>query len=137
MNQLAETYDKGLRDGTLLLQYCDKCERTIMYPKHRCPHCFGTDLSWVRAEGAGTLYSFTVQRLGAPSAFVDQLPYALGVVRLAEGVQLLGRLLPDEDGEWTNYRCNVAVELCSPPSRTPVSGRPVAWFRATEPKSDG
>jgi uncharacterized protein len=112
----------------LLLQYCAKCERAIMYPKHRCPYCFGSELTWQPAAGTGTLYSFTVQRLGAPTAFVDQLPFALGVVRLTEGVQLLARLLPDEDGQWTSYHCDVAVEFVRKPPGIPATERPIAWF---------
>jgi uncharacterized OB-fold protein len=133
VNQLAQGYDEGLRDGKLLLQYCGKCERSIMYPKHRCPHCFGSDLSWRAAEGMGTLYSFTVQHLGAPTSFVDQLPYALGVVRLSEGVQVLGRLIPDADGTWGSYQCDVPVEFSPTPEGIPELDRPVAWFRVAGP----
>lgn len=129
MNQLAERYDQGLREGQLLLQYCEKCERAIAYPKFRCPDCFADDLSWRPAAGRGALYSVTVQHLGAPTAFVDQLPYALGVVRLDEGVQLLVRLLPDAAGNWTGYRCDASVEFCPHPEGIPELDRPVAWFR--------
>jgi uncharacterized OB-fold protein len=131
MNQLAEAYDEGLRAGELRLQYCEKCERAIMYPKHRCPYCFGSELTWQPASGTGTLYSLTVQHLGAPTAFTDQLPYALGVVRLAEGVQLLGRLLPDADGGWSGYRFDMAVEFVPNPAGVPQTERPIAWFRPT------
>jgi uncharacterized OB-fold protein len=129
MNQLAEAYDEGLRAGELRLQYCEKCERAIMYPKHRCPHCFGSELTWRPAAGTGTLYSLTVQHLGAPTAFTDQLPYALGVVRLEEGVQLLGRLLPDADGGWSGYGFDMAVEFVPHPAGVPETKRPIAWFR--------
>lgn len=127
MNELAAAYDEGLRDGKLLLQFCEGCQRHIMYPKFRCPHCFGSDLGWRPAAGTGTLYSFTIQYLGAPTAFTEQLPYALGVVRLSEGVQLLGRLAPD-DGGWDGYRCDDPVVFCPPEIINDVD-RPCAWFR--------
>ena len=129
MNELVEAYDEGLRAGELRLQYCEKCERSIMYPKWRCPQCFGSELTWRPADGRGTVYSLTVQYLGAPTAFTDQLPYALAVVRLDEGVQLLGRLLPDADGAWGSYGFDVPVEFVPRPAGVPETERPIAWFR--------
>jgi len=127
MNQLATDYDQGLWDGKLLVQVCNACQQPTMYPKFRCPSCFSADLGWKPSAGTGTLYSFTVQYLGAPSTFADQLPYALAVVRLAEGVQLLGRLVPDEDGTWDSYDCDGPVEFI--PTAPAEGQRPCAWFR--------
>lgn len=87
-----------------------------------------TDAAFVGVgELPSGLYSLTVQYLGAPSAFDDQLPYALGVVRLPEGVQLLARLVPDEDGTWDGYRADDAVEFV--PTAPAEGQRPCAWFR--------
>ena len=74
MNQLVDHYDEGLRDGKLLIQYCDACGRPTMYPKWRCPSCFSDALSFREAQGTGTLYSLTVQYHTAPTAFADQQP---------------------------------------------------------------
>ena len=41
--------------------------------------------------GAGTISSYTVIRV-APRGHVGETPYAVAVVRLAEGVSLLGRI---------------------------------------------
>jgi len=133
VNQLAERYDAGLRDGRLLIQRCDACGEATMYPKWRCPSCFSDSLSFTETEGTGTLYSMTVQYLTAPTAFAGQLPYALGIVKLTEGVQLLVRLVPGEDGGWSAYRLDGPVEFCPVPPQAPVSegptaGRPCAWF---------
>jgi len=133
VNQLAERYDAGLRDGRLLIQRCDACGEATMYPKWRCPSCFSDSLSFTGAEGTGTLYSMTVQYLTAPTAFAGQLPYALGIVKLTEGVQLLVRLVPGEDGGWSAYKLDGPVEFCPVPPQAPVSegptaGRPCAWF---------
>ena len=133
MNQLAEAYDAGLSDGKLLIQYCDDCGQPTMYPKWRCPACYSSSLSFKAAAGTGTLYSLTVQYFTAPTAFADQQPYALGIVKLDEGVQLLARLVPEEDGGWSGYRMDGRVEFCpvppSPPTdQGPAAGRPCAWF---------
>ena len=133
MNQLAECYDAGLSDGKLLIQRCDACGKPNMYPRWRCPFCFSDTLSFIEAQGTGTLYSMTVQYLTAPTAFADQLPYALGIVQLSEGVQLLARLVPEADGSWSGYRLDSPVEFCpvppqAPPPEGPTAGRPCAWF---------
>ena len=63
------------------------------------------------SSGKGTLHSFCVLRQGAPEGHEGDLPYALGVVKLDEGVQLLVRLAPDGDEDWSAYNCDDRVEL--------------------------
>jgi uncharacterized OB-fold protein len=134
MAPLTEPFYDGLGRGELLIQHCKACDRTIMYPRHRCPFCYEAELDWVTSAGRGVLHSFTVQRLGAPTGFEADTPYALGVVKLAENVQLLGRLWPDADGGWDSYACDAEVEFHSP-GQDEISRRPVAWFRLSSPSS--
>jgi len=117
----------ALARGELLVQKCNDCGKLNMYPRHACPHCQSLSLGWQRATGRGTLHSFTVLRAGAPQGFEQDLPYALGVVKLEEGVQLLGRLVADSDGEWRSYRCDAPVQFC-PATPEEVELRPCAWF---------
>ena len=84
MNQLAERYDAGLQDGKLLIQQCDSCGKAIMYPRWRCPFCYSESLSFVEAQGTGTLYSMTVQYLTAPTAFALSHSIAVGAERRNE-----------------------------------------------------
>ena len=124
---LVETFRERLKDGTLVVQKCGACSRLNMYPRYACPFCQSEDLGWEQVSGNGTLHSFTVLRMGAPEGFEGDLPYALAVVKLDEGVQLLGRLLPDADGDWSQYVCDQKVRLTPSPSKqTPY--RPCAWF---------
>ena len=118
----------GLARGELLIQKCNACGKLNMYPRHACPHCQSESLGWQKVSGKGVLHSFTVLRLGAPQGFENDLPYALAVVKLDEGVQLLGRLVPDADGEWTRYKCDERVEF-TPMSADQVEQRPCAWFK--------
>jgi len=120
-------YHEALERGELLIQKCGACGRHIMYPKHRCPFCQSAELGWEQASGDGVLHSIAIQRAGAPSGFEADLPYAVGVVKLSEGVQLLARLRPDPDGEWSGYTCDGAVRFSPTPHRPPVKG-PAAWF---------
>ena len=122
MSQVITEFREGLARGELPIQRCGACGKPNMYPRYACPHCQSEDLGWQKAAGGGTLMSFTVLRAGAPEGFESELPYALAVVKLDEGVQLLGRLVPDPDGEWSSYRCDSAVAFA------PGKAGKYAWF---------
>jgi uncharacterized OB-fold protein len=123
---LTDEYYAALDRGELVIQQCQSCQRVIMYPKYVCPDCGSADLGWTASPGWGTLHSFTIQRVGAPTGFEPDLPYAVGVVKLDEGVQLLARLRPDENGGWDSYRCDSRVQF----DAVPDDGRHIVWFRA-------
>ena len=127
MNLVAE-FREHLKNGALVAQKCAACGTLNLYPRYACPHCQSQELVWQRLSGRGTLHSFTVLRMGAPEGFECDLPYALAVVKLEEGVQLLGRLLPDAEGDWSGYACEQKLVLGKPPAEQPVY-RPCAWFR--------
>jgi uncharacterized protein len=125
---LTDEYRAGLREGRILIQKCPECGQLNLYPKYACTNCQSEEWGWQPAEGRGTLHSFTVSRIGAPIGFEDDLPYALAVVKLEEGVQLLGRLIADADGDWHEYSCDDQLEYVP----TPDDERPIAWFRRRE-----
>ena len=116
----------GLERGELLIQKCGGCGQLNLYPRYACPHCQSDDLGWLSASGDATLMSHTVLRAGAPEGFAADLPYALAVIRLDEGVQLLARLAPDADGEWSSYACDAKVRFL--PHDGQAAGRPIAVF---------
>jgi uncharacterized protein len=125
---IVTAFREGLARGELLIQQCSQCGRPNMYPRYACPFCQSERLGWQKSTGHGRLHSFTVLRAGAPAGFENDLPYALGVVKLDEGVQLLARLLPDADGTWDGYACDQVVEFAP---RGPNASREshCAWFR--------
>jgi len=126
--RIVSEFRDGLARGELLVQKCNECSKLSLYPRYACPFCQSTSLGWQRAGGSGVLLSFTVLRVGAPEGFEGELPYAVGVVRLPEGVQLLARLVPDPDGEWKSYACDAPVEFAPMPAEQ-MQRRPCAWFR--------
>ena len=128
---IVKDFRAGLARGELLVQKCNSCGKLNMYPRYACPHCQSESLGWQKASGRGILHSYTVLRVGAPQGFEEDLPYALGVVKLDEGVQLLGRLVPDADGEWSSYSCDDTVEF-APVSPDLVEQRPCAWFKSVK-----
>lgn len=128
MNAIVQHFQDGLAAGRLNIQVCNACGKRMLYPRYRCIACHSDDLGWTEASGKGTLHSFTVVRAIPPAGFEDELPYGLGIVKLEEGVQLMGRLIPDgSSGDWSGYACDVLVRFCAAPSDD-VKKRPVAWF---------
>jgi uncharacterized protein len=128
MNDLVESFRAGLARGELLIQRCNACGGMQMYPRHRCIACQSNDLGYAKAEGKGVLLSYTVIRAVPPRGFESDLPYALGVVRLDEGVQILGRLWPSADSRgWDGYVCDGEVRF-TPAQADEIERRPVAWF---------
>lgn len=132
-NPIRDEFRAGLARGELLVQKCNDCGGLNMYPRHACPHCQSASLGWQKASGRGVLHSYTVLRMGAPLGFEADLPYALGVVKLEEGVQLLARLVPDANGDWDSYVCDVPVEY-APMSGESISRQSAAWFRRASSK---
>lgn len=123
---IIQGFRDGLAAGDLLVQKCNSCHRLNMYPRYACPHCQSDDLGWQKAAGTGTLMSVTTLRAGGPEKFEHEIPYALGIIRLDEGVQLLGRLVPDTDGEWSSYACDQRVAF------TPATEKVYANFGHAE-----
>lgn len=117
ISTIVQGFRDGLAAGDLLIQRCGSCSKFNMYPRYVCPHCQSNNLGWHRAGGTATLMSFTVLRAGAPEGFESELPYALAVVRLTEGVQLLARLTADADGEWASYACDATVTHVPAPDK--------------------
>ena len=131
MTDLTVDYYEALAKGQLVVQECGDCGALIMYPRYRCTECFSSNLGWRQVSGAGSLHSFTVQRMGAPSGYEGDLPYANGIVRLDEGPQLLCRLWPGEDGTWDHYRCDDRVTFRSA-DPVEIARRPAPWFTRAE-----
>lgn len=121
-------FRRGLKNGELLIQHCNACGKPNMWPRYACPHCQSDDLGWVKSAGKGVLHSFCVLRQGAPEGFEDDLPYAIGVVKLAEGVQLLARLEATGADDWSAYNCDDPVEFIALDG-TEIERRPCATFR--------
>ena len=80
------------REGQLTGVRCRKCGELAIPPKELCPACHERAWELVPLAGDGTIASYTVIRV-APRAYAAEAPYAVAVVKLKEGVSLLGRLV--------------------------------------------
>lgn len=88
----SEPYWAGIRAGELRLQRCDSCAAAVFYPRAVCPHCGGGALSWFRAAGTATVYSYTVAHR-AFGEFAGQAPFTVALVDLDEGVRMMTRII--------------------------------------------
>jgi uncharacterized OB-fold protein len=125
---IVSEFRTGLAGGELLIQNCGDCGKPNMWPRYACPHCQSDNLGWVKSAGRGVLHSFCVLRQGAPEGFELDLPYAIGVVKLAEGVQLLARLEANSEDDWSEYGCDDVVEFVAVDA-SEIEHRPCATFR--------
>ena len=74
---------------------CKKCGKIYFPPRVICPECKSQDFEQVKLKDEGTLLTYTVIRVG-PSQFVNQTPYAMGIVKLDDGVNILTQIVDCE-----------------------------------------
>jgi uncharacterized OB-fold protein len=113
---------EGVREGRLVVQRCGACGALAVPPKAVCPDCESRAWERVPLSGDGEVASFTVIRV-APPRLAAEVPYAIVVARMAEGVSLLGRLA---GAPVDAVRVGMPVRLVPPPAGTDP---PVVTFR--------
>jgi uncharacterized OB-fold protein len=91
VNNLKGFFEEA-RAGRLTGIRCGRCGALAIPPKAFCEHCQQRDWRPAPLGGAGTIASFTVIRV-APRGRTGEAPYAVAVVKLEEGVSLLGRIV--------------------------------------------
>ena len=65
----------GCKRHELLLQKCDACHKYYFPPGPVCPHCFSTRVTWTKASGKGSVYTYTnVRRALGPDSLPDLEP---------------------------------------------------------------
>jgi uncharacterized protein len=80
------------REGRLSAIRCGGCGELAIPPKELCPSCHERRWELVPLHGTGSVVSFTVIRI-PPRGRLSEAPYAVAVVKLDEGVSLLGRIV--------------------------------------------
>ncbi len=80
------------REGTLTGVRCRHCGALAIPPKESCATCHQRGWEAVPLSGEGTIETFTVIRVGEQE-LAAETPHAVAMVRLKEGVALLGRIV--------------------------------------------
>ena len=82
----------GCRRHELRIQRCAECGANRFTPRPACPRCASLRFEWITCSGRGRVHTWTVIHGPTLPAFADRVPYAAGVVRLDEGVFMVGQI---------------------------------------------
>tara|TARA_B110000503_G_scaffold130142_1_gene203175 strand:- start:1143 stop:1580 length:438 start_codon:yes stop_codon:yes gene_type:complete len=107
-NSLDEQFWAYCADGQLCFQRCNSCDNWRHLPRHMCAHCGSPDWRWEESSGLGFLYSWTVAHLPMHPAFAKDVPYAVAIVEMNEGVRMVARL---RDIEFENLVLGIELQL--------------------------
>ena len=76
----------------LCFQRCSACDTWRHVPRIQCAKCGSPEWEWAESSGRGSLFSWTVCHQAMHPAFADEVPYAVAVVELEEGVRMVSGL---------------------------------------------
>ena len=114
-----EQFYKFISEKKLMAVKCLKCASLLLPPKNICPKCFSTSLEWTELRKKGKLLTYTVIHV-APAQFQSMAPYSMGIVKLEDGLQLLG-MIRDIKPEKIKVGMDLIVDFDTDlPSRWPV-----------------
>ena len=89
---MVQEYFDHCSAGRLCFQRCSDCGTWRHVPRIQCASCGSPEWEWSESTGRGTLFSWTVCHQAMHPAFVDEVPYAVAVVELEEGVRMVSGL---------------------------------------------
>jgi uncharacterized protein len=92
VEELNKQYWQFCAQEKLCFQRCKDCGLWRHIPRPMCAGCNSLDWQWVQSSGRGKIFSWTVTRAPLHPAFAAQVPYALVIVELEEGVRLISGL---------------------------------------------
>ncbi|KUL63717.1 MULTISPECIES: Zn-ribbon domain-containing OB-fold protein [unclassified Streptomyces] len=117
------SYWDAAAGGTLLIRRCGACGAAHHYPREFCPRCWSDDVTWERASGLATLYTWSVVHRNDLPPFGDRVPYTAAVVDLAEGPRMMTEVVGCEENA---LRIGMPLEVTF---REAAEGVAVAVFR--------
>lgn len=109
------------RASELSLPYCDSCRIFVWPARKTCWKCSGA-LGLKTCRGAGKVVGFSVVHRAVNPELADQVPYAVAVVELDEGVRLFSNLVDCDPSRW---RCGARVVAKFEPTSDPDLWVPV------------
>lgn len=80
----------GTRQGRLLLQRCNGCDKSYFPPRPFCPSCASRDVDVIDASGQATLRSYVLSYRPTPGF---EIPFSIAIVELAEGPRMLTNII--------------------------------------------
>ena len=81
------------KERRLVVQRCARCGTLRFPPRELCTSCLSTEIEWADVSGRGEIFSFNVMHQVYHPAFAAEVPYAVVVVKLAEGPKMISNLV--------------------------------------------
>ena len=104
----------------LRFQRCSTCSTWRHMPRESCPACGSFDWSWERSTGKGRVYSWTVVHRALHPGFAADVPYAVAIIELDEGVRLVSQVVGlAPEALRLDLPVEVAFEAVTPEVRLP------------------
>lgn len=86
-----EQFYKNINEGKLLAGRCRKCGKIHLPPRPVCDSCYSKDFDWTTTPTKGKLLTYTIIHI-APVQFQSMAPYAMGIIRLENGMKIPGMI---------------------------------------------
>lgn len=119
------------RAHRLVVQRCRQCGTCRFPARQSCSRCLGGEADWVPTSGRGTVFSYGVVHQVYHPAFAADVPYAVIVVELEEGVRMTANIV---DCPLDALRIGLPVEVCFEDRTAEVS---LPQFRPARADVDG
>ena len=84
---------EGAQHNQLRVQRCRGCGVLRFPARALCSDCLSTDAEWVPVSGRGEIYSFNVMHQVYHPGFAAEVPYAVVLVKLAEGPKMISNVV--------------------------------------------
>jgi uncharacterized OB-fold protein len=93
IDDVTREYWEGTALGELRLRTCRSCEAKFRFNHAWCPECGAVDLGFQKTGGTGTVTNYTVIHVAPYEAYATEVPYALALVELDEGVRMMTNIV--------------------------------------------
>ncbi len=90
---------EAARRHQLVVQRCTQCGTHRFPAREICSNCLSRASEWAPVSGAGEVFSYNVMHQVYHPGFADEVPYAVVMIKLAEGAKLTSNLVgvrPDQ-----------------------------------------
>jgi hypothetical protein len=91
--EVSRPFWDAARDHRLLIQRSKKTGQHVFYPRAVSPFGPDDELEWVEASGRGSVYSYTIARRPTGPQWAGDVPYAIAIVELEEGVHMTANIV--------------------------------------------
>ena len=105
-----EKYLQNIQDEHFKAYKCTECGMVIAPPSGSCYGCGSSTMEWTEVSGKGKLVAFTVIHV-SPDEFVEEVPFYVAIVELAEGTRVSARLLGYDPLKPEEVKLGIDVKL--------------------------